>query len=392
MAAAAAWVGCRTATMFASPNLRSKAAVVDSETGLRRRDAFAAAAGLSTVFGADLPAVAEEAPTASAPSGMSYAVSTTASADARLQRLLINIENDEAMAQEIKFWKDALGMKVLSDGKVADGNREVIMSYGSEKGSGGAFAIQARIDPALAARAKPKFLNFDVLQPTVDALNFVQVSQQGKVIDVFEKVQAAGGSAMIGDYGYFDVTSPRDVPVRIVTKPEAQPKVDHICMNIEVPAFEATNKFYQRAFGFKEISYPAEEPPVQQLSKYYEPKTGGPKLLLSPVPDKRLKNRELDEFEGLLMVTSSPGSIAKQVEVAVTLADEEEADKQKKLNEELYGAKGKIKSRAQDKIPETVAKPAVTPAASTGGLTTVDDGLGNFIFVASKEEFELRAV
>merc|ERR1712232_960402 len=226
------------------------------------------------------------------------------------------------------------------------------------------------------------------LQPTVDALNFVQVSQPGKVIDVFEKVQAAGGSAMIGDYGYFDVTSPREVPVRIVSKEGVSPKVDHVCMNIEVPAFEATNKFYQRAFGFQEISYPSEEPPVQQLSKYYESKSGGPKLLLSPVPDKRLKDRQLDEFEGLLMVTGSSSSLVTQAQDAVTLADQEQAVKQKKAEEALMGAKGTIKT--SKKFEETVAKPSVTPAASTSGLTTIDDGLGNFLFVASKDEFDKR--
>eukprot|EP00929_Paragymnodinium_shiwhaense_P079477 TRINITY_DN4137_c0_g1_i1.p1 TRINITY_DN4137_c0_g1~~TRINITY_DN4137_c0_g1_i1.p1 ORF type:complete len:433 (-),score=148.19 TRINITY_DN4137_c0_g1_i1:297-1541(-) len=370
---------------FASPNLRATTSDLEAaEAGLRRREVaagLAVASGLSTVFGAS-PALAEEVAAATATAKVTQIANT---ADARMQRLLINIEDDEAMASEIKFWKDALGMQILSDGKVADGNREVIMSYGSEKA--GAFAVQVRIDPALAARQKPKFLNFDVLQPTVDALNFVQVSQPNKVIDVFEKVQAAGGSAMIGDYQYFDVTSPRGVPVRIVSKADKAPTVDHVCLNIEVPAFEATNKFYQRAFGFKELSYPAEEPPVQQLSRFYESKSGGPKLLLSPVPDKRMKDRALDEFEGLLLTSSSTPQLIAQAENAVALARQEQ-DEKKKEEELLMGAKGKIKSK--DKNPETVAVPDVTKAASAAGLTTVDDGLGNFLFVTAKDEFEKR--
>jgi len=397
--AATAWIGSRNlSTGFAQPQ-RNPQALEEQKAGLRRREAaasLAAAAGIP-VLGAELPAFAEEAVngrvTQDIPKDVKAKVSAldtsvaSGKTDARLARLLINVENDEAMNAEMTFWTKALGMKVLSDGKVADGNREVIMSFGSEKDAGN-FAIQARIDPALASRAKPKFLNFDVLQPTVDALNFVQVSQPGKVIDVFEKVQAAGGSAMIGDYGYFDVTSPRDVPVRIVSKEGLAAKVDHICMNIEVPAFEATNKFYQRALGFKEVAYPSEEPPVQQLSKFYASKAGGPKLLLSPVPDKRLKDRQLDEFEGLLAVTGSAPALVTQVQGAVALAEKEQAEKRTKAEEALMGAKGTIKTK--EKLSETVAKPSITPAADTGGLSTIDDGLGNFIFVAAQDEFEKR--
>merc|ERR1712224_754390 len=127
------------------------------------------------------------------------------------------------------------------------------------------------------------------------------------------------------------------------------------------------------------------------MGKYYESKSGGPKLLLSPVPDKRLKDRQLDEFEGLLLVTGSTPTIVNQAQAAVDLAEKEEAAKkaaQKEAEKELMGAKGSI--RTKKVFEETVAKPSVTPAVSTAGLTTVDDGLGNVIYIASQDEFTKR--
>merc|ERR1711862_476531 len=80
-------------------------------------------------------------------------------------------------------------------------------------------------------------------------------------------------------------------------------------------------------------------------------------------------------FEGLLMVTGSSSSLVTQAQDAVVLADKEQAEKKEKAEKELMGAKGSI--RTSKKFDETVAKPSVTPAASTSGLTTIDDGLGN---------------
>jgi len=306
---------------------------------------------------------------------------------AKLQRLLVNVGDAESLEKELKFWTQACDMRVLQDAVGEDGLRAVTLGFGSgSQRDGGSFALEVKLDPAVLKRPRPKLLNYDVLQPTVDALNFVQVGARGKIMEIFGRVQNAGGASLIGDASYMDVESPRGVPVRMVPR-QGTPAVELVSFNIEVPAFEATSKFYKRALGLQELKYNDGDPPVQRLSAYLASDLGGPKLLLCPVPDGRLKDRRLDEFEGLLLLGPSAAEVAKAAEAAAALAEEERAQKEEKLRAKRQLAKktGEAVPSLQKFLAETRAKPSVQ---LLGSAARIDDGLGNILLVADQSNFE----
>lgn len=304
-----------------------------------------------------------------------------------MQRVIVNVGDVESLDKEIRFWTEACQMKVLRDAPGEDGNLIALLGYGPEsEKAGGFFALEVRVDPEVLRRPRPKLLNYEVLQPTVDALNFIQLGAVGKVIEIFARVQNSGGASLMGDATYVDVESPRGVPVRMVPR-STKPAVEFISFNIEVPAFEATLKFYKRAVGLKELRYSDSEPPVQKLSKYLGSDAGGPNLLLCPVPDGRLKTRSLDEFEGVLLVAPRAANVAAAASAAVELAAQEEAAKIEEIREKRAQAKesGEQGPSLKKFLAGTRAKPLVELVNKT---VRIDDGVGNILFVKDQADFE----
>jgi len=300
----------------------------------------------------------------------------------RLQRVVVTVGDKEAMDKEIKFWTEACEMKVLSDGVGSDGDglRSVVFGFGSER-SGDNFGIEIKVDPAVLGRRTPRLLNYSVMQPTVDAFCFLQIGGRGKVFDIFQRVENSGGSSLIGDARYVDVESPRGVPVRFVPRENANISVELIALNIEVPAFAPTLKFYKRVCNFEELKYPASEPPIQKLSALLQSSAGGPKLLLSPVPDGRVKERNLDEFENLVIVAPSAQAVFKAAESAVSLAAQE--DKQREEDEKL-----KLQQTSGGKEFQRQGTQARPAAKMVDKRARIDDGVGNIIFVQDTADFE----
>lgn len=186
---------------------------------------------------------------------------------------------------------------------------------------------------------------------------------------------------MIGDPTYLDAESPRGLPCRLVPLEEGNaPSFDLFSLNIEVPAFESVLKFYQRAFGMTESKYPDDAPPVQPLSALLSGGSG-PKLLLSPVPDGRLKERRLDEFEALVFTTVSAQGVAKDVDAAIDSAANErkKQEEQEELERQTMIAQGKSTNNRKQ---GTRAFPTVTKGAK--GSLIIDDGLGNIILLADQ--------
>jgi len=346
------------------------------------RRAAALAVALAPAAAAAQAALAEEVP-ATTPA---VSQATTAPA-AKLQRVFINVRDEEALEQEVKFWTDACQMKVLRDAVGGDGNRSAVLAFGPEaQKDGGAFALEVKLDPGLAKRKRPRLLNYEVLQPTVNALNFMQLGAKGKIVEIFGRVQQAGGSSLIGDASYLDVESPRGVAVRLVPRDSA-PSVELVSFNVEVPAFDGVTKFYKRALGFKELTYSDAEPPVQKLSAFLGSDLGGPNLLLSPVPDGRLKTRGLDEFDGVLVLTPSTSAVAKAAEDAVALAAQERAAKEEEIRQQRIAAKesGAKAPSLKQFLSGTKAEPSVQVVESTARL---NDGVGNILFVTDQADFE----
>ncbi|CAE7674683.1 unnamed protein product, partial [Symbiodinium pilosum] len=331
-----------------------------------RRDLSLSALALAT------PAYAEEAAT-SAP-----AIQTS---PCKLQRVVVDIGNDEQMEKELKFWCGAAGMKVLSDGPGPDGQRSVLVGYLAQKDPG-AFAIELKIDPSVLTRKRPSLLNYSVMQPTVNALCFTQVSQPDTVYDMYARVEASPGTSMVGDARYLDCESPRGIQVRMVPR-KADPAIELVALNIEVPAFNPTVKFYKRVGGYQETVYnEAEEAPIQKFSILLESKDPGPKLLLCPVPDFRVKQRDRDEFVNLVFATKSPQQVFTAANKAIELAQQEEAqkdedDRQKAL---LSGKKPNDQPKQQ-----TLARPTVE---MDGKSARINDGVGNIVVVTDAAEFQ----
>jgi hypothetical protein len=301
-------------------------------------------------------------------------------AAARIVRVLVSVPDNDSLDKELKFWKDAVKMKILNEKKDADGNRAALVGFGPE------FALEVRVDPSVLKRARPKLLNYDAMQPTVDALSYLQMGAVGKSMEIFAAVQNAGGAALYGDASYLDAESPRGVPVRMIAK-GVQPAVELISFNVEVPAFESTLNFYKRGLGLKELRYPDDGPPIVKLSKLLASDIGGPNLLITPVPDGRLKDRKLDEFEGVVMVSPAAKAFSTSAAAAIEIAAKEEAQKLAELraaqssDSEFTGLK------------KYLAGTRAAPSMSTeDGTIRIDDGVGNILFVQDQANYEATAV
>ncbi|CAJ1330850.1 unnamed protein product [Effrenium voratum] len=147
-----------------------------------RRDALA--------FGALMPATA-------------WAEETVQAAPMKLQRVVVDVGKSEDLEKELKFWTKACQMKVLTDTTGADGLRSVTVGYGSEKDDS-SCAIEIKVDPSALTRKRPSLLNYSVMQPTVNALNFTQISQPDQIFDMYARVEDTGGVSLVGDARYLD--------------------------------------------------------------------------------------------------------------------------------------------------------------------------------------------
>jgi len=295
---------------------------------------------------------------------------------------VVSIGSEERLERELKFWVNALQMKKIAEFTGADGFKSTVIGFGDDdKG----FGIEFKMDPSILKRKQPSILNYAVMQPYVDALNFVQVGSKDKIVDVFGRVQANGGNALIGDESHVDVESPRGVQVRIVTR-ETEPSVELVSFNVEVPAFDAVTKFYKRSFGMQEFEYPPEEPMVQKLSVLLG-SDSGPNLLLCPTPDGRLKERDLDAFENVVVVANDPSSTVSAAQKAVELNKQEDAEKEEQLKVKLAQLPADRRSSLEEAVERrrssTLAKPKVM---ERGSFPLIDDGVGNLVIVASQAD------
>lgn len=319
--------------------------------------------------------------TLAAPAYAEEVAPTIQTSPMKLQRVVVDIGNDEQMEKELKFWCGAAGMKVLSDGPGPDGQRSVLVGYLSQK-EPGAFAIELKIDPSVLTRKRPSLLNYSVMQPTVNALCFTQVSQPDTVFDMYARVEASPGTSMVGDARYLDCESPRGIQVRMVPR-KGDPAIELVALNIEVPAFNPTVKFYKRIGDLQETTYnEAEEAPIQKFSVLLQSKEPGPKLLLCPVPDYRVKQRDRDEFVNLVFASSNPQQVAAAASKAIDLALEEEA---KKDEEDRQKALLAGKKPADEPKKGTLARPT---AEMDGKSARINDGVGNIVVVSSTAEFQ----
>jgi len=290
---------------------------------------------------------------------------------------VINVGDKDQMDREVFFWSEACRMKVLSDKVGADNMKSVVMGYPGD--SSGGIAIEVKMDPAVLKRPRPKLLNYEVMQPNVNALNFVQIGLKGKIMELFQKVQASGGASTNGDPSYIDVESPRGVSVRLLPRPEPQPRVEMLSLNIEVPAFEPVVKFYQRAMGLQRLEYDPGDPPITKFSILMGSTLGGTNLLLSPVPDGRMKDRRLDEFEGVVMTAPSVKKVVDDATVAVQRAAEEAAAKEDSLRRKYLAAKEREGAGVPILRKGTKAVPSVAMGESAA---RINDGVSNMILVS----------
>ncbi|CAK0863511.1 unnamed protein product, partial [Prorocentrum cordatum] len=272
-----------------------------------------------------------------APAAHALEDATPAASSAKFQRVVVNVGDKASIDKEVFFWTEAARMKVISDKVGADGLRSVVLGYPGDS-SGGAL-LEVKLDPAVLKRPMPKLLNYEVMQPTVNALNFVQIGLKGKIMELFQKVQESGGASTNGDPSYIDVESPRGVLVRLLPRDDPQPRVELISLNIEVPAFEPVVKFYQRSMGLQRLEYDPADPPITKFSILMGSTLGGTNLLLSPVPDGRLKDRRLDEFEGVVMTAPNVRKVVDDATAAVQKAAEEAAAKEEAIKQKIQTAK-----------------------------------------------------
>eukprot|EP00930_Biecheleria_cincta_P017061 TRINITY_DN13670_c0_g1_i1.p1 TRINITY_DN13670_c0_g1~~TRINITY_DN13670_c0_g1_i1.p1 ORF type:complete len:468 (+),score=85.12 TRINITY_DN13670_c0_g1_i1:20-1423(+) len=288
----------------------------------------------------------------------------------RLRRTVIDVGSNDALDKELKFWTSACEMKVLSDTADAKGNRTAVVGFDSS------FGIEFKVDPAVLTRPTPTLMNWSVMQPTVNALNFHQLTGKGQVFDIYGRVENSGGTSLIGDARYLDCESPRGVQVRIVPR-ETPSCVELVGLNVEVPAFAGALKIYEKFAGFAEITYNvAEEPPIQERSALLQSPAGGPKILLSPVPDFRIKQRDRDEFVNFSFASPDLKKSAQAAQAAIAAVQEDEKAKDEAARENFL-QKG-------EQVPEilrkgTLPKPTLD---NTDGKLRVDDGVGNILLVS----------
>jgi len=345
---------------------------------LRRREALAAAAAAAVPLAAPLaaagPALAEGGAAARQP--------------AQVKRVVVNLADDDSLKKEVKFWQDALNMKTLGTFVGADGLKSTVVGFGAESSnSGGTFGIELKVNPETKDRPSPRQLSQD-LQPTVDALTFIQVGFSDKVKNVFSRTMKSGGVAIFGDSTYLDMESPRGVPVRFINRGTEQQAIEMLCLNIEVPAFEAVTKMYKRGLGLSEEEINDDDPPVQKRSVLLRGQ-GGPSLLLSPVPDGRLKDRQLDFFENLVAVSSDVEATSKVAEQQVVQTQKDREEYEAKFEAKYQTLQGEAKERYAASIEKyrkgTIAKPE---ARFNEGGVQINDGVGNWVYVSSASAFD----
>lgn len=334
---------------------------------IARRDALALASSALTIIPLQASAIQDAVPA-------SAVEAPAAAGGARAQRLMIGVKDEDSLKREVKFWTDAMLMKVQKDEKAGDKSRAVL-AYTPEEGG---FSLELRVDPRLK-NYLPKFLDVDY-DPMVDSLNFVEINMPGKVKDVFARVQKAEGNSLTGDATKFlDVESPRGVQVRIVTRDVPQ-KVELISLNIEVPAFEATKLFYNRVFGLQPSKLREGDPKLQPFSEVFS-FGEGPKLAMTPMTDARVRERELDAFEGLVLSVSSPSETVAAAEKAVSLGAKEQkirdaAADPKAIEKEIKRMRGREPTRSS---------PAVK---LDGDKAVIDDGVGNLLLALPRSAFQ----
>lgn len=334
---------------------------------IARRDALALASSALTIIPLQASAIQDAVPA-------SAVEAPAAAGGARAQRLMIGVKDEDSLKREVKFWTDAMLMKVQKDEKAGDKSRAVL-AYTPEEGG---FSLELRVDPRLK-NYLPKFLDVDY-DPMVDSLNFVEINMPGKVKDVFARVQKAEGNSLTGDATKFlDVESPRGVQVRIVTRDVPQ-KVELIALNIEVPAFEATKLFYNRVFGLQPSKLREGDPKLQPFSEVFS-FGEGPKLAMTPMTDARVRERELDAFEGLVLSVSSPSETVAAAEKAVSLGAKEQkirdaAADPKAIEKEIKRMRGREPTRSS---------PAVK---LDGDKAVIDDGVGNLLLALPRSAFQ----
>eukprot|EP00913_Durusdinium_trenchii_P031008 g29041.t2 len=299
--------------------------------------------------------------------------SSVQAAQVGLQRVVVDVGNNEGMEKELKFWTKACQMKVLSDGAGADGARSVTVGYGPEtlrlkkrKGvhcgdpgvkDDGSFAIEIKVDPSVLTRKRPSLLNYSVMQPTVNALNFTQITQPDQIFDMYARVEDSGGTSLLGDARYLDCESPRGVQVRMVPR-EGPPSVEIVSLNIEETKYEVD----------EELKIP--------YSILLKSQSGGPKLLLCPVPDYRIKQRDRDEFVSLLMLTPNAQEVATSAEKAIEQKKKDEEEREQLL----------LAGKSPDDAPKkgTRADPSVE---MVGSDVRINDGVGNILIVSDRSSF-----
>lgn len=340
---------------------------VAREEGLKRRELALAGGVLSMLSAFEQNALAE-APAAPA---------------AKLQRLLINVGKNEDLEKELAFWQAALDMKVLSDAPGSDGLRVAVVGYGPE------FGIEYKVDPAVIKRGSPKVLNYEIMQPYVNALNYLQIAARGKAIEIFQRVEEKGGTALQGNGKYLDLESPRGVRVRAVPR-TSDPKIEFVCFNIEVPAFDGVRNFYTTVMGFKEIQYQKQtEPPIQKLSVYLESEAGGPRLLLSPVPDGRIKDRRLDEFEGVKATVPATGPSERiGTEFVDRVLKESEASLKKAKEDWVQKERAKGNEVTEADAPTGRKTRPLPSLEKVGNSLQLNDGVGDIVLLSSTADFE----
>merc|ERR1719249_342641 len=123
-------------------------------------------------------------------------------------------------------------MKVLGQTKDADGNKSSVVGYLDEKDVN-SFAVEIKVDPSVKTRKPVSLLNWSVMQPTVNALNYVQIGSKESVFQMYDKIESSGGAVLLGDARYMDIESPRGVQLRYT--PADKPfSVQIVSLNVEV--------------------------------------------------------------------------------------------------------------------------------------------------------------
>lgn len=341
-------------------------AVAKPVTGHGRRREAALAGLVAAVAPPSLQQVSAEV---SAPS----VSASSAPAACKIQRVVVDVADEKALQDELKFWTEGCLMKVLGKSK-----ESATVGYVDERESN-SFALEIKVDPGLKTRPRPHLLAWPDMQPTVNAFNFVQIGAKESVFTMYEKMNGSGGNVMLGDARYMDVESPRGVQLRYV--PSDSSEFQLVSLNIEVPAFVATTKFYERTFGLEEISYTSPVP-VGELSVFMKSPAGGVPLLLTPVPDGRIKERDRDEFVNFVFTSPNSQKVADLATAAINLGAEEEKAEEEREKQKL-SQRG---VQQADYVRQgTASKPAVE---RVGKQTRVNDGVNNDVIIVDTADLQ----